>query len=69
MNYSLMLSKGLLTRILKQEIQLSSETDVQNIKQKTESEKQQKHKQKEDIRYFLTEEQTRLIKNMDHPVD
>ena len=41
-----MLSKDLLTRILKQEIQLSSETDVQNIKQKTESQKQQKHQAK-----------------------
>ena len=30
--YSLMLSKDLSTRIMKQEIQLSSETDVQNIK-------------------------------------
>ena len=44
--YSLMLSKDLLTRILKQEIQLSSETDVQNIKQKIESQKQQKHQAK-----------------------
>ena len=44
--YSLMLSKDLLTRILKQEIQLSSETDVQNIKQKFENQKQQKHQVK-----------------------
>ena len=44
--YSLMLSKDLSTRILKQEIQLSSETDVPNIKQKIESQKQQKHQAK-----------------------
>ena len=64
-----MLSKDLLTRILKQEIQLSSENDVQNIKQKLKAKSSKNIKQKEDIRYFLTEEQTRLIKNMDHPVD
>ena len=67
--YSLMLSKDLLTRILKQEIQLSSENDVQNIIQKLKAKSSKNIKQKEDIRYFLTEEQTRLIKNMDHPVD
>ena len=44
--YSLMLSKDLSTRIMKQEIQLSSETDVQNIKQKIKSQKQQKHQAK-----------------------
>ena len=32
--YSLMLSKDLSTRIVKQEIQLKSETDLQNIKRK-----------------------------------
>ena len=37
--YSLMLSKDLSTRIMKQEIQLSSETDAQNIKQKIKSQK------------------------------
>ena len=67
--HSLMLSKDLLTRILKQEIQLSSENDVQNIIQKLKAKSSKNIKQKEDIRYFLTEEQTRLIKNMDHPVD
>ena len=36
-----MLSKDLSMRIMKQE--LSSETDVQNIKQKVKSQKQQKH--------------------------
>ena len=41
--YSLMLSKDLSTRIMKQEIQLSSETDVQNIKEKLKRLKQQKH--------------------------
>ena len=41
--YSLMLSKDLSTRIMKQEIQLSSETDVQNIKRKIKNQKQQKH--------------------------
>ena len=54
---------------MKQEIQLASETDAQNIKQKMKSQKQQKHQAKlENIRYYLTEEQTKLIKNMDHPV-
>ena len=46
---------------MKQELQLSSETDVQNIKQKIKSQKQQKHQAKlENIRSYLTEEQTRL---------
>ena len=46
---------------MKQEIQLSSETDVQNIKEKIKSQKQQKHQGKlENIRYYLTEEQIRL---------
>ena len=59
--YSLMLSKDLSTRIMKQEIQLSSETDVQNIKQKIKSQKRQKHQAKlENIRSYLTEEQIRL---------
>ena len=56
-----MSSKDLSTRIMKQEIQLSSETDVQNIKQKIKSQKQQKQQAKlENIRSYLTEEQTRL---------
>ena len=38
--YSLMLSKDLSTRIMKQEIQLSSGIEVQNIKQKIKSQKQ-----------------------------
>ena len=37
--YSLMLSKDISTRIAKQEIQLTSETDLQNIKQKIKSQK------------------------------
>ena len=37
--YSLMLSKDLSTRIMKQNIQLSSETDVQNIKTKNQKPK------------------------------
>ena len=41
--YSLILSKGLSTRIMKQEIQLSSQTDVQKIKEKIKRQKQQKH--------------------------
>ena len=46
---------------MKQEIQLSSETDVQNIKQKSKSQKQQKQQAElENIRSYLTEEQTRL---------
>ena len=69
--YSLMLSKDLSTRIMKQEIQLSSETYVQNIKQKIKSQKQQKHQAKlENIRSCLTGEQIRLNnlnKNMDQP--
>ena len=40
--YSLMLSKDISTRIMKQEIQLPSETDVKNIKQKIKNQKQQK---------------------------
>ena len=63
-----MLSKNLSTRIMKQEIQLSSETDVQNIKRKIKSQKQQKHQAKlENIRSYLTEEQIRLNKlNQEH---
>ena len=63
-----MLSKDLSTRIIKQEIQLSSETDVQNIKRKIKSQKQQKHQAKlENIRSYLTEEQIRLNKlNQEH---
>ena len=54
--YSFMLSKDLSTRIIRQEIQLSSETDVQNIKQKTKNQKQKKHQAKlENIRSYLTE--------------
>ena len=66
--YSLMLSKDISTRIMKQEIQLSSETDVQNIKRKIKSQKQQKHQAKlENIRSYLTEEQIRLNKlNQEH---
>ena len=37
-----MLSKDLSTRIIRQEIQLSSETDVQNIKQKIKKPKAEK---------------------------
>ena len=56
-----MLSKDLSARIMKQELQLSSETDVQNIKRKIKSQKQQKHQAKlENIRSYLTEEQIRL---------
>ena len=56
-----MLSKDLLTRLMKQEIQLPSETDVQHIKQKIKSKKQQKHQAKlENIRSCLTEEKIRL---------
>ena len=40
---SLILSKDLSTRIVEQEIQLSSETDVQNTKRKIKIQKQQKH--------------------------
>ena len=56
-----MLSKDLSMRIMKQEIQLSSETDVQNITQKIKRQRQQKHQAKlENIRSCLTEEQIRL---------
>ena len=56
-----MLSKDLSTRITKPEIQLSSETDVQNIKRKMKNQKQKKHQAKlENIRSYLTEEQIRL---------
>ena len=41
--YSLILSKGLSTRIMKQEIQLLSQIDVQKIKEKIKRQKQQKH--------------------------
>ena len=59
--YSLMLSKDLSTRIMKQEIQLSSETDVKNIRQKIKNQKQQKHQAKlENLRSYLTEEQIML---------
>ena len=63
-----MLSKDLSTRIIKQEIQLSSETDVQNIKRKIKNQKQKKHQAKlENIRSYLTEEQIRLNKlNQEH---
>ena len=55
------LSKDLSMRIMKQEIQLSSETDVQNIKRKIKNQKQKKHQAKlENIRSYLTEEQIRL---------
>ena len=66
--YSLMLSKDLSTRIMKHEIQLSSEIEVQNIKQKIKSQKQQKHQAKlENIRSCLTEEQIRLSNlNQEH---
>ena len=37
--YLLMLSKDYLTKTMKEEIELSSETDVQNIKQKIKSQK------------------------------
>ena len=40
---SLILLKDLSTRIVEQEIQLSSETDVQNTKRKIKIQKQQKH--------------------------
>ena len=55
-----MLSKDLSARIMKQELQLSSETDVQNIKRKIKSQKQQKQAKLENIRPYLTEEQIRL---------
>ena len=56
-----MLSKDLSTRIMKQKIQLSSETDVQNIKQKIKIQKQQKnHAKLENMRSCFTEEQIRL---------
>ena len=55
-----MLSKDLSARIMKQKLQLSSETDVQNIKRKIESQKQQKQAKLENIRPYLTEEQIRL---------
>ena len=46
---------------MKQEIQLLSETDVQNIKRKIKIQKQQKHQSMlENIRSYLTEEQIRL---------
>ena len=58
---SLILSKDLSTRIVEQEIQLSSETDVQNTKRKIKNQKQQKHQAKlENMRSYLTEEQIRL---------
>ena len=58
---SLILSKDLSTRIMKPDIRLSSETDVQNIKQKIKSQNKQKHQAKlENIRSYLTEEQIRL---------
>ena len=56
-----MLSKDLSTRIMKQEIQLSCETDLQHIKRKIKNQKQQKHQAKlENIRPYLTEEQIRI---------
>ena len=59
--YSLMLSKDLSTRIMKQEIQLSCETDLQHIKREIKNQKQQTHQAKlENIRPYLTEEQIRL---------
>ena len=45
---------------MKQELQLSSETDVQNIKRKIRSQKQQKQAKLQNIRPYLTEEQIRL---------
>ena len=49
-----MLSKNLSTRIMKQEIQLSSETHVQNMKRKIINENQKKHQAKlENIRCYL----------------
>ena len=45
---------------MKQELQLSSETDVQNIKRKIKSQKQQKQAKLENIRPYLTEEQIRV---------
>ena len=55
-----MLWKDLSARIMKQELQLSSETDVQNIKRKIRSQKQQKQAKLQNIRPYLTEEQIRL---------
>ena len=56
-----MLSKDLSTRIMKQEIQLSCETDLQHIKREIKNQKQQTHQAKlENIRPYLTEEQIRL---------
>ena len=40
-----MLSKDLSTKTMKEEIELSSETDVQNIKQKIKSQKMENIKQ------------------------
>ena len=46
---------------MKQEIQLSSETVAQNIKQQVKSRKQLKHQAKlENIKSYLTEEHIRL---------
>ena len=45
---------------MKQKLQLSSETDAQNVKRKIESQKQQKQAKLENIRPYLTEEQIRL---------
>ena len=46
---------------MKQEIQLSCETDLQHIKRKIKNQKQQKHQAKlENIRPYLTEEQIRI---------
>ena len=63
-----MLSKNLSTRIMKQEIHLPSENDVQNIERTIKSKKQQKHQAKlENIRSYLTEERIRLNKlNQEH---
>ena len=59
--YSKMISDDLSARIIRQEVQHSSNTDVQKIKQKIKSQKQQKHLTKlESIRSCLTEEQIRL---------
>ena len=56
-----MLSKDLSTRIMKQEIQLSSETDLQNIKPKIKIQKQQKNQVKlKNMRSCFTAEQIRL---------
>ena len=60
-----MLSKDLSTRIMKQEIQLSSETDLQNIKPKIKIQKQQKKSSKVREHEILFHSRTNQAKQLE----